>query len=502
MIIQLSNNTYIEDRPIIHNGLDKILNNPVLTMGLNRAGSLTFTIRPDDYGYDLLYPKITMIDIVDEFNGVVEWAGRVDECKISDIYGTKKVTCVGVMALLSDIYTILRSPDSSFITFHDSEEYLQDLLAAHKNSVYMHGGVTPLTLYIEADEPIEGDIAVYWKEGTQWKRGVLPVRYKGGPWQYFGMLYRGHVYFRYEGTGNCKIKFRGAIHGNNEKNMSGGSYLWKPSQLQNVSEIDISQAEPERNCTIHDYTYMTLAPNVLYHIHMTSDLFQFDTDSSIIQGGKTLAYPSGLSLGKTLDLFKYCLNNTSGQIRITRAWASRKLILYYSEAFYSNNQTIQLKRNLIDYNENCNYDDLFTTLLIYTQAENNSINMNSTLFNNMYVSDVLSRVYGVIMKPYELENTEDIEYMVNRIFSEAATNFLSISVKLFDESIADSQYDEIRVGDIVTIRTKDTEIEEVCTEIKKYLNEPEKNTYKFGVSPRMISHYINEGVNILDIATT
>ena len=70
---------------------------------------------------------------------------------------------------------------------------------------------------------------------------------------------------------------------------------------------------------------------------------------------------------------------------------------------------------------------------------------------------------------------------------------------MFDESIINPFLSPMRIGDIVRIRTKDTALEEIITEIESHLNEPEKDQYSFGVSPRMLSRYITESTSILEI---
>lgn len=73
---------------------------PKLTIEINRAGSLEFTIPPSNPAYNA-YSKLKSVITVEQ-DGQEIWRGRVlDDTK--DFYNNKKITCEGELAFLNDV---------------------------------------------------------------------------------------------------------------------------------------------------------------------------------------------------------------------------------------------------------------------------------------------------------------------------------------------------------------------------------------------------------------
>lgn len=482
------------DGTIIHDGKSRILIDPILKRGLNKAGELSFTIRPEDIGYEKIYPKVTFVNVRE--NDEVIWSGRVDTCPVSDLFKTKKVTASGVLSLLYDMYAILQKPSGN-------AEYFTTLMQAANASNALNVGSTPITIYTESDEALSGNLWLYWQEGEQWKRGLLTVHQTGSEdlWVYFGTIFRANFWLVYDGNDNPKIRIRASVHGAQEKTFSSEDpeyQMWRQTAGSNTTAPG-ETSEAHLWC-IQDYLYLTLRSGNAYKLLPNNNLLLFDVDNSEIYNYKTVKYPYSKSFGRVLDFFRHGINQVGGMVTITQNPSNKKMLLKYTASELYNDQEIRLKRNLIDYNEKHNFDDLFTSLVLYEGGEDEKITLYSVQ-GSLYTSDLLSRTFGMIVKAQKIEDDFDRDNpaeSINAIFAQAEKDFLSITVKMFDES-AITGTTPMEIGSIVRIRTKDTMLEEVTTEIVLYLNEPEKNTYSFGVSPRMLSRYIVESTSILEI---
>lgn len=488
MIIKLLDGT------ILHDGKSRILIDPVLKRGLNKAGELSFTIRPEDIGYKKIYPKITMINVFEDDN--VIWSGRVDTCPVSDLFKTKKVTASGILSLMYDMYTILQKPSGN-------ADYWLTLMQAVNASNAVSVGSTPITIYAESDEALSGNLWIYWQESGAWKRSAIITHQTGSEdlWTYFCTILRSDFYLRYDGTDTPSIRIRASVHGTQEKTFSSEDpeyQMWRQS-------VGSSATSPGTASEVHqwyfqEYCFLTLRGGNVYNLKPINNLMLFDVDNSVIASSKAVRYPYQKSFGRTLDFFRHGINQISGRVEIVRNPDNKKLVLKYAGYVLHSNQEIRLKRNLIDYNEKHNFEDLFTSLILYEGGDGEQI----TLYNvqdSLYTSDLLSRAFGSIVKAQKIEDDFDLDNpaeSINEIFAAAEKDFLSISIKMFDEAII-TGFAPMTIGEIVTIRTKDTRIEEVTTEIVQHLNEPEKNEYSFGVSPLMLSRFIVESTSILEI---
>lgn len=498
---------------VLHNGIDRILINPILKRVINKGGELSFSISKDDKGYDELYPKITFLDVIEitDIEKVI-WSGRVDTIAKTDLFGTKIVVCVGVMALLTDFYCFMEGNPKTNISL---KTYMSTLEESHKDSVYMVIGKTPISIYALQSTPQLGKVWIYWQEGTEWKRGTLPIVTENvADFDCFKAIFRTPFYLMYDGPEeSIDIKIRAAAHGWSEKTVSdletGSEPLWTPSDSENtyISSYVIENAE-KHQWLIHDFLYLTLEPGKAHELKGYSKLLQIDTSG--IESTKKIMLPYNKSFARTYDFLTYAVNFCGGFFEAVTDRATDTISLSYNPTGKKINQEIRLKRNLIDYNEDYKLDELYTGIIPYITGDSYGGKIHvpareSNIFDDLYVSEKLSGIYGPVYRMIEIDETYDIEKpaeWIKRQLQNAESDFLSITVKCFDESDFIPDIDKIEVGNIVTIKTADTKIDEICTEKHEYFNEPENNVYKFGVTPKSLNKYLGvEDAKIFDLYT-
>ncbi len=96
------------DKNLVHSplfsGLGYVVINPVLTLEVNKAGSLEFSLTPSHPLYNRLHKLRTIITVNE--NGKEIWRGRILESK-TDFYKNKNIFCEGALAFLNDIMLTL-----------------------------------------------------------------------------------------------------------------------------------------------------------------------------------------------------------------------------------------------------------------------------------------------------------------------------------------------------------------------------------------------------------
>lgn len=120
--IMLDNNT------IYYPNDDKaVLDDITLNLELNTAGTLTFTCPSQNPCYELIKNRKSIVSVWRDDEEI--FFGEVRE-QVKDLYGSKKVTCVGLLTYLADSI----QPQKEY---HDQSSYqlLEKLLQAHNSQV-------------------------------------------------------------------------------------------------------------------------------------------------------------------------------------------------------------------------------------------------------------------------------------------------------------------------------------------------------------------------------
>ena len=108
-----------------------ILSDVVLTMGLNKNGTLSFTVPPVNPEYNNITPMKSVIKVYNDHEEI--WRGRVLDFK-SDFNNSAPITCEGLLGYLND--SMVR-PDDDYRLDGDEDipAYLQILLDIHNEQV-------------------------------------------------------------------------------------------------------------------------------------------------------------------------------------------------------------------------------------------------------------------------------------------------------------------------------------------------------------------------------
>lgn len=118
----------LDDNTIYYPNDDKaVLDDITLNLELNTAGTLTFTCPSQNPCYELIKNRKSIVSVWRDDEEI--FFGEVRE-QVKDLYGSKKVTCVGLLTYLADSI----QPQKEY---HDQSSYqlLEKLLQAHNSQV-------------------------------------------------------------------------------------------------------------------------------------------------------------------------------------------------------------------------------------------------------------------------------------------------------------------------------------------------------------------------------
>lgn len=176
--------------------LDRTVSKPSASLGLNKAGSVSFTIHPGHPLYSSLNPMTTIVDVYDDDERI--FRGRVLDER-SGFYNDKGITCEGELAYLNDslFYKFIENYSVSGSTlapisvqlekaldYHNSEPYgVGDATIGNPHKRILLGNVsqkfTDLVCIPEQPSDFQSVLSIIQKEFLDKYGGYLILRYEG-----------------------------------------------------------------------------------------------------------------------------------------------------------------------------------------------------------------------------------------------------------------------------------------------------------------------------------
>lgn len=202
----------------------------------------------------------------------------------------------------------------------------------------------------------------------------------------------------------------------------------------------------------------------------------------------------------TIEELQTKLLNRYGGYIVTR-WdnTNQKIVLdYISDIGRDNSQIVQYSRNLLDLVEEQPAEDIYTVAIplgaqIFDEETGENLGRVSiadypTLGNPDYLeasSDFINR-FGRIEKTFLFDDIEDQAYLYSvaqYLVSFSALIPSRITVKAIDLNLVDPSYDQIKVGDLLTVLSQPHGVDRqmLCTGIDYDFFEPGNTVYEFEI---------------------
>ncbi len=211
------------------------------------------------------------------------------------------------------------------------------------------------------------------------------------------------------------------------------------------------------------YTYTDTPKNIftqvigLYNAQVEAfKQFVVGTIDGINNDAITLESEEAETFAATVDkLVELC----GGNIIFTTNFAGQRVINWYADTSYSNQQMIEFGENLIDFSRTTANSDLATRIIPYG-AKDEATGKRLTIDNDGldYIQDDEAvALRGVITKAVywdEILTTEALLTKAQQYLNDSKNLIESIELTAIDLSLIDKNIDTFRVGDIIKVRSK------------------------------------------------
>ena len=499
--VNTENGTWVTETA--HDEISRFLIGPVLARTINKSGAFTFSIAPDNPGYEMLKERKTEVYIYK--NDAVFWTGCVLSCPMN-MYGLKSVTCEGVLGYLNDVsFSMGRSKIDL--------EFFLDTFTNNLNFAY-------------------SDI------GQRYNR----IKFENN------LNFSGKVHILYDsnfGVNNYSFRELLSADGFTSAQLSGKEYIipCRGSNTVMVCVFDeeyrgkfIQHAEPCVNAASSGFVVpkqetidqvrggIVIYSNQLgkfelnskgkvFHLgsrgkqkqfsedNISGNEFDLDTpDTSVLTTSFKDAYETGLE-----KLNNKVLNKFGGMISAKKSSPQSLITLHYKQSLtQACGQKIVFGNNLVDYLEEASFAEVANVILPLGKNKGTSFIWDYVTIesvNNVIdkiMDDASVQAIGAIQKIVTWSDVEDpltLKTLAQKELDNSVNSDLSVSVSALDEVMTGVNVEAFDIGLLATVQIEPLGIERelLITSITNYLSEPEKDTYTLGKAPSTSTSYTSGG---------
>lgn len=494
---------------VIHDERTVFVDEPVLKRGLNKSGTLTFTISDENPGYTKIVERHSQVYVYK--NGTKEsdllWSGTVLAIE-QNIYGIKNVTCEGTLSALNDVgnnvYIMGRNSISCSLGSY-LDTYMKD---GHNYSLTEKG--KSIAISFGKQDDFAGKIYVYLLRPDE---PVMLHCVIGFTCQQLSNMV---LYAPVERTGDANVLTSIGFGWEAPKNVTGNIEI-------NINNVYMSAHTPHMVYTIDKVLFLPdsfpyPSDALLYEekrIKISAgngvaqgysggakSLIKVNVKAPTIRNMRMLSASFKDEYCSTLEKMEKVINKFGGYMEAYATNGKGITLTYYEGFTQSCGQKIFLADNLEDYIEVTNFEGVYNkitplgkntgTSFLWDYVDITSVNDECPYVTN----DASASLVGPIEKIVHYNDVEDPEELLSLASMElqAASEFeFSVSVKAADKSLIDVDIDAFEIGYLteIIIPPLGVDKELVCTEITNYLSEPEKDEYAFGAVPKTSSSYVS-----------
>lgn len=494
---------------VIHDERTVFVENPILKRGLNKSGTLTFTISDENPGYAKTIERYSQVYVYKY--GTKEsdlfWSGTVLAVE-KNIYGIKNVTCEGTLSMLYDVgnnvYILNRKSISCTLGSY-LDTYMKD---GHNYALTQYGKSIAISFGVQ--EQYAGKVFIYLLRP---ENPVVVYSTKGlSPLNLSNIT----IYVPAERTGDANV-------------LTNIGFAWVPPD-GTTGDIEINIKNVYMSAHDPHPVYTLVSPV------FSPDSFAYPSDSTLYEGKKIkLPAKSGIAQGylggmrslakvnvkaptikgmrmlstsykdeycSTFEKMEKVIDKFGGYVEAYSVNNKGITLTYYEGFTESCGQKIMLSDNLEDYIEVTNFEGVYNKITPLGKNLGTSflwdyVDITKENDGCPYVTnDKSASLVGPIEKIVHYNDVEDPEELLSLANMElqAASEFeFSVSVKAADKSLIDVDVDAFEIGYLteIIIPPLGVDKELVCTEITNYLSEPEKDEYVFGATPKTSSSYVS-----------
>ena len=173
-----------------------------------------------------------------------------------------------------------------------------------------------------------------------------------------------------------------------------------------------------------------------------------------------------------------------------------RVVNWYAELEYANNQTIEFGENLLDFSRSGANTDLMTGIIPYGAKDETTgqrVTIESANDGVDYIIDEAAQsLRGTILKPVYWEDVTDPTNLLHKAQAYLTENrkvVTSLQLSAVDLSYLDKSFDSFRVGDTVRVRSKPHEVDEdfQLTERTEDLLNPASSSITLGKEVRTLT---------------
>ena len=187
------------------------------------------------------------------------------------------------------------------------------------------------------------------------------------------------------------------------------------------------------------------------------------TDAIVLESEE--AEPFSATVDKLVEL-------CGGYIVFTTNTTGQRVINWYANVNYSNSQTIEFGKNLVDFSRTTANSDLATRIIPYgAKDESTGERLNITSVNgglDFIQDDEAVALRGVISKPVywdEITTPEALLVKAQQYLNNSKNLIASLELTAIDLALIDKSIDSFMVGDVIKVTSKPHGIEEMLYQL-------------------------------------
>lgn len=500
--VNLENGTWVTETA--HDEISRFLVSPTLTRTINKSGSFTFSITPDNPGYHMIKERKTEIYIYKKDK--ILWTGCVLSCP-KNMYGLKSVTCEGVLGYLNDASFSMGRVSFSLNMFLAS-------FCSRFNIEYSNYGQIYYRVKFRDDLNFDGRVHILHDKS-----------FESGKHDY-SELYSGS-----------------SVKGFTSAQLSGKEYVIsvnpiKPTEIMTaVFDNDyygyfVKEVIPVRSATSNlvvtpdTETIQKASGGVIKYANQLGGVNLNSKDQAfvVIYRGKQKqfaenikgeldtpnavvlttsfrdAYETGMEKINSKVLEKF-----GGMLTAVKSYPGADIEMHYQQKLTKTcGQKIVFGNNLVDYIEENSFANIANVIIPFGKNKGTSFlwdyvtiekvsSGNDRLMNDESIAEV-----GAIQKVVNWPDVEDpatLKSLAQKELDNSVNSDLSVSVSAVDEVMTGVNVEAFDIGLLATVEIEPLGIERelLITSITNYLSEPEKDTYTLGKAPSTSTSYTSGG---------
>ena len=502
--VNTENGTWVTET--VHDEISRFLVSPTLTRTINKSGSFSFSITPDNPGYQMIKERKTEIYIYK--NDEIFWTGCVLSCP-KNMYGLKSVTCEGILGYLNDVSFSMERLDINLkgflnvftnrfnLAFADTGQKYNRV--KFKDNLNFSGNV-----HILYDGNFGlGDInyrelistAGFTASQLSGKEYIIPCRgFSGIMACVFDEDYSGRNFIQEVTPFTITASTTPTVTPTQAtlNKMQGGASVKYSNQLGQVI----------LNSTAHYFVLGFRGKQKQFsENNINGNEFEIDTpDVSVLKTSFKDAYETGLE-----KINNKVLNKFGGMISAQKRSPQSLITLHYKQSLTQTcGQKIVFGNNLVDYLEENSFSEVANVILPLGKNKGTSFIWDYVTIKSVnngidkIMNDASVQAIGVIQKIVNWSDVEDpmtLKSLAQKELNNSVNSDLSVSVSAVDEVMTGVNVEAFDIGLLATVEIEPLGIERelLITSITNYLSEPEKDTYTLGKAPSTSTSYTSGG---------